>query len=82
MLKFLLIIILFFFLLVFLLGFSFLRFLARMFGMTPPPRPRKDTSSRKEYKNNQRDTQTAHTSSRKKIFDKDQGEYTDYEEIK
>lgn len=79
MLKFLLVIILFFFLLVFLLGFSFLRFLARMFGMTPPPTRNSKKSSMKQNQNTSTETRT---SSRKKIFDKDQGEYTDYEEIK
>ena len=79
MLKFLLVIILFFFLLVFLLGFSFLRFLARMFGMTPTPTRNSKKSSMKQNQNTSTETRT---SSRKKIFDKDQGEYTDYEEIK
>ena len=79
MLKFFFVIILFIFLFIFLAGFSFVRFLARIFGLTPPPPSKqKKTSTRKD-----RGTFTeSRASSRKKIFDKDQGEYTDYEEIK
>jgi len=86
MLKFLLIIFLFILLLVFLLGFSFLRFLGQMFGIMPPSQDtRKKSSSRQNNsssRNSERSRQTSKNTSRQKIFDKDQGEYTDYEEIK
>ena len=84
--KFLLIIFLFIVLLVFLLGVSFLRFLGQMFGIMPPPQnARKKSSSRQNNsssRNSDRSQQTSKNTSRQKIFDKDQGEYTDYEEIK
>ena len=85
MFKFLLLIFLFILLLIFLLGFSFLRFLGQMFGIKPPVQNTKRKSSSKQSRqtsrNSERSTQTS-KDSRKKIFDKDQGEYTDYEEIK
>ena len=85
MFKFLMVIFLFILLLVFLLGFSFLRFLGQLFGIKPPQDRRKRSSSRqnKDASRNQEDSRhTSKNASRKKIFDKDQGEYTDYEEIK
>jgi len=85
MFKFLLIIFLFILLLVFLLGFSFLRFLGQMFGIKPSKDTRKKSSSRKNNsssRNSDHSRQTTKNTSRQKIFDKDQGEYTDYEEIK
>ena len=79
MLKIIFVFILFFSLFIFLAGFSFVRFLARIFGLTPPPPSKqKKTSTRKNHAT----FTESRTSSRKKIFDKDQGEYTDYEEIK
>lgn len=82
MIKFLLIVILFFFLLVFLLGFSFLRFLAQMFGLKPPTQTSKRGASQQRQQNRSQHTQQPpQNSSRKKVFDKNQGEYTDYEEV-
>ena len=85
MFKFLLLIFLFILLLVFLLGFSFLRFLGQLFGIRPPQDTRRKSSSkqsRQTSRDSERSRQTSKEASRKKIFDKDQGEYTDYEEIK
>ena len=82
MFKFLFIIILFFFLLVFLLGFSFLRFLGQMFGIKPPSQPTKKGASQQRQNRNQQAQQRPQPEPKKKIFDKNQGEYTDYEEVK
>ena len=85
MFKGLMVIFLFILLLVFLLGFSFLRFLGQLFGIRPPVQEQKKRTSSKQSRQASRDSERSRQTSkdtRKKIFDKDQGEYTDYEEIK
>lgn len=81
MLKFLLIIILMFALLVFLLGFSFLRFLRDMFfgSSERNQRPKQQAKQRSRQRQTYSDPEPP---KRKKVFTPEQGEYTDYEEVK
>ena len=78
MLRFLLILFGLFFLFGFLFGFSILRmFFRTIFGIAPKPR---STSSNQQK--SKQTTKQKNTSSVKKIFNRDEGEYIDYEEIK
>ncbi|MDR2791766.1 MAG: DUF4834 family protein [Tannerellaceae bacterium] len=75
MIRFLLVIFIFFLFLSALLGFSLIRGFRRMFFGNPPPH--RNSSSGKRSK------RTAETPpKRKTIFSKSDGEYVDYEEVK
>jgi hypothetical protein len=73
MFKFLFFIFFFVILLTLLMGFSVLRTIKNvLFGSSP----------RKNTRQQQRQTTQKKTTTRKKIFDKGEGEYIDYEEVK
>ncbi|WP_080903196.1 DUF4834 family protein [Parabacteroides sp. Marseille-P3160] len=82
MFKMLFVIFFFFILLLFLLGFSFLRTLKRIFfGDGNPARQQAQRRQRDAYREERRgDART--TTPKKKIIPKDEGEYVDYEEVK
>ena len=61
-----------------LFGFSFLRMLLNaFFGTRPKPQSKSSNQQKKKQTNQQQNT-----SSIKKIFNREEGEYVDYEEIK
>lgn len=87
MIKFVLIIFLFFLLLVFLLDFSLVRSLGRfLFGSGNKSTTTQHRSSRARQQQHtsrqQRPADTPRPQPKKKIIDKDEGEYVDYEEVK
>lgn len=85
MIKFILIIFLFFLLLVFLLGFSLFRSLTRfLFGSSNKSTSTQHRSSRtsQQHRQQQRSADPPRPQPKKKIIDKNEGEYVDYEEVK
>ncbi|MDR1938114.1 MAG: DUF4834 family protein [Tannerellaceae bacterium] len=81
MFKFIFFIFFFVILLCFLAGFSIIRTIRdALFG--PPPSARNSKQQRATGKNTSRGQTPPSAPSRKKIFKKDEGEYTDYEEVK
>ncbi len=88
MIKFILFILFFGFLLVFLLGFSIIRSVKNvLFGSSSKAhassrRSNGNHSSGQQRRRPSANKEYAHSSSRKKIFAKDEGEYVDYEEVK
>ncbi|MDR0537766.1 MAG: DUF4834 family protein [Tannerellaceae bacterium] len=73
MFKFLFFLFFFFILLIFLLGFSFVRTILRfLFG----------TGSSNNSQRKQQQKTSKRPTPHKKIFNKDEGEYVDYEEVK
>lgn len=88
MIRFLFIVFALFFLLMFLMGFSVVRtFKGLFFGSgnkrNTQQRPgNRNTSSSNRQQQQQARQEQENASLRKKIFNKDEGEYVDYEEIK
>ncbi|MDR1918089.1 MAG: DUF4834 family protein [Tannerellaceae bacterium] len=81
MLKFIFFIFFFVIVLCFLAGFSIIRTIRdALFG--PPSGARNSKQHRTTGKNTSRGQTHASAQPRKKIFRKDEGEYTDYEEVK
>lgn len=83
MIKFILVILLFFGLMVLLLGFSVIRSLKSLFfgSSSPSSKQRQHTSQREQQKRTSY-TQQSYNMTRKKLFEKDEGEYVDYEDVK
>ena len=88
MFKFLFVMFFFFLLLLFLMGFSIIRtFKNILFGSgnngKKNGQQRRQTNNSHSKQQDNRSTRQEYTStSRKKIFSKDEGEYVDYEEVK
>ncbi|MDR0430821.1 MAG: DUF4834 family protein [Tannerellaceae bacterium] len=85
MFKFLFFIVFFIVLMTLMLGFSFLRTLKRiLFGESENEKRARQQRQAAKNASNQRNAKQKEntTSSRKKIFTKEDGEYVDYEEIK
>lgn len=83
MIKFILVILLFFGLMVLLLGFSVIRSLKSLFfGSSSPSSKQRQHSSQREHQKRTSYTQQSYNMTRKKLFEKDEGEYVDYEDVK
>lgn len=83
MIKFILVILLFFGLMVLLLGFSVIRSLKSLFfGSSSPSSKQRSHTSQKEQQQRTSYTKQSYNISRKKLFQKDEGEYVDYEDVK
>lgn len=88
MFKFLFVMFCFFVLLLALMGFSVLRTLKRVFfgsnnyKKSGQQRRQTNTNSSNQKGNAHSSNKSYTSSSRKKIFSKDEGEYVDYEEVK
>jgi len=84
MFKFLFIIIFFIVLMTLMLGLSFLRTLKRvLFGESESEkRARQQRQAAKNASKQNKSTNRENSSSKRKVFDKNEGEYVDYEEIK
>lgn len=84
MFKFLFIIIFFIVLMTLMLGFSFLRTLKRvLFGESESEkRARQQRQAAQNASRQGNSNRQENVAPKKKVFDKDEGEYVDYEEIK
>ena len=83
MFKFVLVILLFLGLMVLLLGFSVIRSLKSLFfGSSSPSSKQRSHSSQREQQKRTSYTQQSYTMAKKKLFQKDEGEYVDYEDVK
>ena len=78
MIKFFIVIFLFFILMVLMLGFSVVRTIGRvLFGSSS----HRNEAQRRRQQQKKQQTKEKRSSSHKKIFGKDEGEYIDYEEV-
>ena len=84
MFKFLFFIVFFIILMTLMLGFSFLRTLKRiLFGESEKEkRARQQRQATKNASSQNSNTRKGGVFSKKKVFDKNDGEYVDYEEVK
>ncbi|MDR0347873.1 MAG: DUF4834 family protein [Tannerella sp.] len=82
MLKFLFTLFFLAFVLVSLLGFSVIRSFKSFFFGSSKDRNRQRTVHNRRTDTNKSQNTTAKPRSRKKVFDRNEGEYTEYEEIK
>lgn len=88
MIKFILVMFLFFLLLVFLLGFSLIRSVKNIFfgggnkSSNTQQRRTQPNPEQRHSKQQQRPADNPYPQAKKKIIEKDEGEYVDYEEVK